>query len=267
MKHVKRIGGLTGVKALNDFVNDELLPGTGVKQAAFWAGLEALVRQFAPRNRLLLDRRDELQHRIDVWHRITPKDFDPVAYKTFLADIGYLQPEGPDFQIDTQNVDDEIALVSGPQLVVPVTNARYALNAANARWGSLYNALYGTDAIPREADSDRNSYDPKRGAKVMAWARTFLDEIAPLSAGSHADARSYTVVDGMLVVELASGTKGCLADAAKFAGFRGRPEAPSAILLLNNGLHVEIAIDRTHPIGATDPAGVADVVIEAALTT
>ena len=268
MEHVKRIGGLTVVKALNDFVNDEVLPGTGVKQAAFWAGLEALVRQFAPRNRVLLDRRDELQHRIDVWHRITPKDFDPVAYKTFLADIGYLQPEGPDFQIDTQNVDDEIAHVAGPQLVVPVTNARYALNAANARWGSLYDALYGTDAISEHDGANRTAdYNPTRGKRVIAEAKGLLDELLPLAGASHAHACGYRISDGALRAGFEDGTSVGLLDADKFRGWQGNASAPERILLVNNGLHIEIVIDRQSAIGRTDKAGVTDIVLEAALTT
>jgi malate synthase len=261
-------GGLKVTEVLHDFIEQEVLPGTGIEAGAFWAGFDKLVRRFAPRNRALLRRRDALQAAIDAWHREhRGTAFDRPAYAAFLRDIGYLEPEGPDFKVDTPDVDDEIARIAGPQLVVPVTNARYALNAANARWGSLYDALYGTDAITQESGADRSGYDPKRGAKVVAWARAFLDEVAPLSAGSHADARGYAVAGGSLVVALADGSTVALADPEKFVGYRGDGEAPSAILLVNNGLHVEILIDRSHPIGGTDPAGVADVVIEAAMTT
>jgi malate synthase len=262
-------GGLKVAKVLHDFVEREVLPGTGIEAGALWAGLDRLVSRLAPRNRALLRTRDELQAKIDAWHREHRSvPLDRAAYTAFLRDIGYLVLEGPDFKIDTANVDDEIASVAGPQLVVPVTNARYALNAANARWGSLYDALYGTDAIPQEGGVDRSRvYDPARGAKVVASARAFLDQIAPLATGSHADARGYAVAGGSLIVVLADGDTVHLADAEKFAGYRGAPDAPSAVLLVNNDLHVEIVIDRTHPIGKTDPAGVADVVLEAALTT
>jgi malate synthase len=262
-------GGLKVAEVLHDFVELEVLPGTGIEAPALWAGFDKLVRRLAPRNRALLRRRDALQSAIDAWHRKhRGTTFDRPAYAAFLRDIGYLEPEGPDFTVDTANVDDEIARIAGPQLVVPVTNARYALNAANARWGSLYDALYGTDAIPRERGADGSGgYDPVHGAKVVARARAFLDEIAPLSAGSHADARGYTVAGGRLAVLLADGSTAYLVDAEKLVGYRGDAKAPSVILLVNNGLHVEIVTDRTHPIGHTDPAGVADVVIEAAMTT
>jgi malate synthase len=262
-------GGLKVARVLHDFIEQEVLPGTGIEARALWAGLDNLVRRLAPRNRALLRTRDELQARIDAWHREhRGRPFDRASYTAYLRDIGYLLPEGPDFKVDTANVDDEIARIAGPQLVVPVMNARYALNAANARWGSLYDALYGSDAIAKNGGGNRtDAYDPVRGAQVVARARAFLDEIAPLGAGSHANARSYAVVSGNLVLELAGGAKVGLADAAKFAGYRGDADAPSAILLVNSGLHVEIVIDRTHPVGKTDPAGVADVVLEAALTT
>ncbi len=268
MEHVKRIGGLTVVKALYDFLDEEVLPDTGVETAAFWAGLEFLVQRFAPRNRVLLDRRDALQHRIDAWHRITRKDFDRVAYKTFLADIGYLQPEGPDFQVDTQNVDDEIAHVAGPQLVVPVTNARYALNAANARWCSLYDALYGTDAISEDDGANRTAdYNPMRGERVIAEAKGLLDEFLPLAGVSHAQACGYGVSGGALRVVLEDGRSAGLLEADKFRGWQGDAEAPERILLVNNGLHIEIVIDRASAIGRTDKAGVTDIVLESALTT
>jgi malate synthase len=262
------LGGLKVAEVLHDFIEREVLPGTGIEAAAFWSGFDKLVRRMAPRNRALLHKRDELQAKIDTWHRAyRGKPLDRSAYAAFLREIGYLEPEGRDFKVDTANVDDEIALIAGPQLVVPVTNARYALNAANARWGSLYDALYGTDAIPRDAGADRNGYDPARGAKVVAWARAFLDEVAPLSAGSHGDARGYAIAGENLVIALADGNTAHLADAQKFVGYRGDAGAPSAVLLVNNGLHVEIVIDRSHPVGGSDAAGVADVVIEAAMTT
>jgi malate synthase len=262
-------GGLKVAEVLHDFIEQEVLPGTGIEAGALWAGFDRLVRRLAPRNRALLRRRYDLQAAIDAWHREhRGAPFDRAAYAAFLRDIGYLMPEGPDFKVDTANVDDEIARIAGPQLVVPVTNARYALNAANARWGSLYDALYGTDAIPRDGDAGSSGgYDPARGAKVVAWARAFLDEVAPLDAGSHADARRYAVIGGNLLIEVADGGTVHLAEAEKFAGYRGEADAPSAVLLVNNGLHVEIVIDRAHPVGKTDPAGVADIVIEAALTT
>ncbi len=268
MEQVKRIGGLTVVKALHDFVNDEVLPGTGVEQAAFWAGLEALMRTFAPRNRALLDRRDELQQRIDAWHRAAGRRFDPAAYKAFLSDIGYLVPEGPDFLVDPRNVDDEIARVAGPQLVVPVTNARYALNAANARWGSLYDALYGTDAIPEDGGANRTTaYNPLRGERVIAEAKALLDEFAPLAGASHAQVCRYSVNDGALSAMLDDGGTSGLVEPDKLRGWQGSADAPDRILLVNNGLHIEIAIDRAGAIGRTDKAGVADIVLEAALTT
>ncbi|HEX5957209.1 MAG TPA: malate synthase G, partial [Hyphomicrobiaceae bacterium] len=269
MEQVERIGGLTVVKAWHDFVNDEVLPGTGVEQAGFWAGLEALVQTFAPRNRALLQRRDELQRRIDAWHRATAaRGFDPAAYKAFLSDIGYLVPEGPDFLVDPPNVDDEIARVAGPQLVVPVTNARYALNAANARWGSLYDALYGTDAIAEDGGANRTAaYNPLRGKRVIAEAKGLLDEFAPLAGASHARVCRYTVKDEALRVILDDGASAGLVEPDKLRGWQGSAEAPDRILLVNNGLHIEIAIDRADAIGRTDKAGVADIALEAALTT
>ena len=263
------LAGLKIAKILHDFVADEVLPGTGLEAALFWQGLDRIIHRLAPLNRALLQRRDELQAKIDDWYRQRRgRPFDEVAHKKFLEEIGYLVPEGPSFAVETPNVDEEIAVVAGPQLVVPVSNARYALNAANARWGSLYDALYGSDAIPREEQAARSTgYDPERGKRVIAWVRRFLDESVPLASGSHAVVRAYSVKDGALAAALDGGATLGLADPKKFCGYRGGPDAPEAVLLVNNGLHVEIVIDRSHPVGRDDAAGVADVVIEAALTT
>ena len=262
-------GGLQVDRELYDFINDEALPGTGVSAEAFWAGFDRLVHDLAPRNRALLDKREELQRRIDAWYsenRDEPIDLE--EYTNVLREIGYLVPEGDDVTARTANVDPEISTVAGPQLVVPVTNARYALNAANARWGSLYDALYGTDVISEDDGCERTAeYNPVRGARVIAWARDFLDRVAPLDAGSHADATHYAVADGAVRVTLKDGSTTGLADASKFAGYRGDPAAPSAILLFNHGLHIEIRIDRAHPVGKADDAGVRDIILEAATTT
>ena len=262
-------GGLLVERVLWDFITDEVLPGTGIDGPRFWAGLGAAVQELTPRNRALLSRRDDLQARIDHWHRDhRDRPLDLAAYKSFLIEIGYLLPEGPDFTVDTANVDPEIAATAGPQLVVPVMNARYALNAANARWGSLYDALYGTDAIPEDDGAGRGgSYNAARGALVIRYARDLLDQIAPLKSGSHRDAALYVVAHGALVVTLKDGSETGLQDVAKFKGHKGAAAAPGAILLGNNGLHVEIRFDKQHPIGSHDLAGVCDVVLEAALTT
>ena len=263
------VGNLKVAKVLHDFIADEVIPGTGIDPATFWRGLDRIVHDFAPRNRALLRRRDELQAKIDAWYRgRRGQPSDVAAQKAFLAEIGYLVPEGPDFKVETATVDDEIAVIAGPQLVVPVSNARYALNAANARWGSLYDALYGSDAIPRDAHAaPAKGYDPARGKLVIAWARRFLDEAVPLASGSHADARGYTIKNGALSVALADGKTVGLKDAKQFAGFRGGTDAPTAILLVNNKLHIELVVDRAHPVGRDDAAGIADVVLEAAVTT
>jgi malate synthase len=262
-----RIGGLEIAADLAAFVEQEALPGTGLAPAAFWADFEATLAELAPRNAALLAERDRLQDAIDGWHRRHPaRPINAAEYQDFLRQIGYLLPEGPDFAITTAGVDPEIASVAAPQLVVPISNPRYALNAANARWGSLYDALYGTDALPQEGAS-AGSYDPKRGAAVIARARRVLDRIAPLTGGaSHTEASGYRVEGGALVVALAGGASAALAEPGCFAGFAGEPAAPSAILLRHHGLHAEIRLDRAHPIGRTDAAGVADVVLEAALT-
>ena len=212
-------------------------------------------------------KRDAIQQQIDVWHRDNPGKFSFSAYKEFLQDIGYLVPEGPDFKVSTQNVDTEITSTAGPQLVVPIMNARFALNAANARWGSLYDALYGTDAIPEADGAEKgSSYNPVRGAKVVEFARNFLDQAAPLTSGSHSDATGYRIADGQLQVALENGQT-TLQDSAQLAGYQGTADQPSAILLVNNGMHFEIQIDSNAPIGKGDQAGVNDILMEAALTT
>jgi malate synthase len=250
---------------LHAFVEQELLPGTGIVPAAFWASLEAILADFTPRNRALLAHRDALQAQIDAWWiERRGKTFDVAEETAFLRQIGYLQPEPDAFEITTAGVDPEIARLAGPQLVVPVSNGRYALNAANARWGSLYDALYGTDAL--EPPTGTRGYDPARGAKVIAFARGFLDKVAPLAAGSHADAAAYGVAGGVLVVALKDGASAGLADPAQLIGWRGEADAPTAVLLRHHGLHLEIVIDKAHAIGRDDPAGVADVLVEAALT-
>ncbi|WP_417523591.1 malate synthase G [Marinovum sp.] len=252
--------GLAVDEVLAAFIEDKALPGSGVSPEEFWQGLSELAHEMGPKNRALLQKREELQSQIDNWHKgRANQPHDAKAYKAFLEQIGYLLPEGGDFHIETTNVDPEIALVPGPQLVVPVTNARFALNAANARWGSLYDAFYGTDAMG--SLPPKGGYDRGRGARVVARARVFLDEAFPIEGGSHADARRYHVQDGALLIDDMP-----LAEPYKFAGYRGHPKAPEAVLLRNHGLHVELVFDRTHMIGARDQAGLADVVIESAVS-
>ena len=266
----QRIGidGLQVARELYDFVNDEALPGTGVDGRAFWSGLAAIARDLAPQNRALLATRDGLQAKIDDWHRAHGAPSDLAVYEAFLREIGYLLPEGPAFSVTTENVDDEIAHVAGPQLVVPVMNARYALNAANARWGSLYDALYGTDAIPEDGGAEKGrGYNPARGDRVIAWAKSFLDESVPLDRASWSQVTGFDIAMGRLAVTLDNGEITGPLDGAQLAGYRGDPSAPSSVLLTKNGLHVEIVIDRAHPIGKTDKAGIADMMLEAALTT
>jgi malate synthase len=252
---------------LRRFIEEEAIPGTGVEAGRFWTAMEATLRDLGHRNADLLATRDTLQERIDEWHRANPtRPVDIEAYEAFLRGIGYLvEPPAP-FEVTTQDVDDEIARMAGPQLVVPVNNARYALNAANARWGSLYDALYGTDAIPQEGPRIRG-YDAARGAKVIARARAVLDEAAPLARGSHADSEGYRLEGGSLKVMLKGGGESGLREPFQFRGFAGDAASPSSILLVKNGLHLEIRIDRDHPIGRTDPAGISDLVLESALTT
>ncbi|MBA3447619.1 MAG: malate synthase G [Pseudaminobacter sp.] len=267
MTDLIEIAGLRIARPLLDFVVDEALPGTGIKADAFWSGFAALVHDLAPKNRTLLKQRDEMQARIDRWHSENGAPVDMAVYRRFLEEIGYLTPEGPAFKVTTENVDPEIAVVAGPQLVVPVMNARYALNAANARWGSLYDALYGTDAISEEDGAGKGKgYNPKRGEKVIAWGRQFLDEAVPLAVGSWADMTEFTIQDGSLVV-MSGITSGGLSDPSQFAGYRGEPGNPNAILLTKNGLHIELAIDPEHTIGGSDEAGISDIVLESALTT
>ncbi|TVT86686.1 malate synthase G [Pseudomonas sp. H3(2019)] len=267
-EHVQ-VGGLQVAKVLFDFVNNEAIPGSGLTADKFWAGADKVIHDLAPKNKALLAKRDDLQAKIDAWHQSRAGlAHDAVAYKAFLQDIGYLLPEAADFQATTQNVDDEIARMAGPQLVVPVMNARFALNASNARWGSLYDALYGTDAISEADGAEKGkSYNKVRGEKVIAFARAFLDEAAPLAAGSHVDSTGYKIVDRKLVVALKGGSNTGLRNDAQLIGFHGDAAAPTAILLKNNGLHFEIQIDASTPVGQTDAAGVKDLLMEAALTT
>jgi len=267
-EHVQ-VGGLQVAKVLFDFVNNEAIPGTGLDAKKFWVGAETLINELAPKNKALLAKRDDLQAQIDAWHQSrSGTAHDAAAYKAFLQEIGYLLPEAADFQASTQNVDEEIAHMAGPQLVVPVMNARFALNASNARWGSLYDALYGTDAISEADGAEKGKgYNKVRGDKVIAFARAFLDEAASLAAGSHVDSTAYKIVDGKLVIGLKGGSNTGLKDDAQLIGYHGEASAPTAILLKHNGLHFEIQIDATSPVGQTDAAGVKDVLMEAALTT
>ena len=264
-----QLGGLAIARPLHDLVRDEIAPGTGVEPAAFWGALADIVRELGPRNRELLARRDALQAAIDRWH-LTHRGgrHDARAYRAFLREIGYLEDPPASFEVSTANVDDEIARIAGPQLVVPVSNARYALNAANARWGSLYDALYGTDLIDESDGAGRSGpYNPVRGSRVIAWAHGWLDRTVPLADLSHGAVRGFRVDRAGLVAQTADGASRTLIRTGQFAGYRGTPDAPSALLLRNHGLHVEVVIDRVHPIGRNSPAGVADVRIESAVTT
>ena len=260
--------GLSIDSALYDFIVKEALPGTGVDAERYFSDFSAIVHDLAPENRALLAKRDALQEKLDGWYRENGAPSDMAAYEAFLREIGYLLPEGDTFNVTTDNVDPEIAVVAGPQLVVPVMNARYALNAANARWGSLYDALYGTDAIPETDGAEKGKgYNPVRGAKVIAWARGFLDDGAQLSGASWRDAAGLSVEGGKLVVALTGGGKTGLADEKKFAGYTGDASTPTSVLLRNNGLHIDIRIDAATPTGKDDAAHISDVVIESALTT
>ena len=261
--------GLQVATSLYRFVEDKVLPGTGVESSTFWKGFDAIVSELAPRNIALLAERDRLQTELDTWHKAHPGPIkDMAAYRKFLETIGYLVPQPADVQATTANVDDELATQAGPQLVVPILNARYALNAANARWGSLYDALYGTDAIPETDGAEKGKgYNPVRGAKVIAFARQVLDDTAPLATGSHKDSTGYKVEGGQLVVSLKDGSTTGLKDPSQFKGYQGNAAAPSSVLLQHNGLHLDIQIDRSTPIGQSDAAGVSDLVLEAALST
>ncbi|HMZ87090.1 MAG TPA: malate synthase G, partial [Giesbergeria sp.] len=263
------VHGLQVATNLHRFIEDQVLPGTGIDAATFWKGFDAIVSDLAPRNIALLAERDRLQTELDTWHKANPGPIkDMVAYRGFLEKIGYLVPQPADVKVTTANVDDELATQAGPQLVVPILNARYALNAANARWGSLYDALYGTDAISEEGGAEKGKgYNPVRGAKVIAFARQVLDDNAPLASGSHKDATGYRVEGGQLAVSLANGSTTGLKDASQFKGYQGDTANPSSVLLQHNGLHLDIQINRTTPIGQSDAAGVSDVVLEAAVST
>ncbi|MFU9813613.1 malate synthase G [Acinetobacter radioresistens] len=259
-------GKLAIAKELYDFIENEALPGSGLDSETYWKNFEQVVVDLSPKNKALLAKRDEIQAKIDEWHR--NNEFELEAYKAFLKEIGYLLPEVEDFQITTENVDEEIAVLAGPQLVVPVRNARYCLNAANARWGSLYDALYGFDVISEENGAEKGKgYNPARGAKVIEFAKSFLNDTFPLEAGSHQDATRYEVEDNQLVITLKDDTKTTLAEPVQFVGYNGEKSNPNEIILKNNGLHVIIQIDATSPIGQTDAAGVKDLVLEAAVTT
>ncbi len=263
------LGSLSIASVLFNFINDKVLPEAGVSKARFWAGLDAAVHDLGPKNRELLQVRTEIQGKIDAWHRQhRDQPFDMATYKAHLIAIGYLVPEGPDFMINTAKVDPEIATMAGPQLVVPVINARYALNAANARWGSLYDALYGTDVIAQDNGCERTAkFNPARGAKVVSYARAMLDAITPFDDTSWSDVTSLNVASGHLFATTKAGTQTFLKTAAGFAGYRGTPDNPSVVLLVHNGLHVEVHIDRIHPMGLVDVAGISDIVLESALTT
>ncbi len=267
MSDYVKVGNLQVAKVLYDFVNNEALPETGLDQDKFWSDFGQLVADLTPKNKALLEKREELQKKIDEWHKEN-KPFDFEKYKAFLKEIGYLEPEVEDFEISTEGLDDEIREIAGPQLVVPINNARYALNAANARWGSLYDALYGTDAISEEGGAEKKGeYNPVRGNKVIEYSRNFLDDHIPLASGSHKEVVKYAVADGKFAAELENGETVGLKDESQFVGYQGEPDNPSAVLVKNNGLHVEIQIDRSHPIGKDDKAGVKDLVIESAIST
>ena len=271
MSQYKKIESLQVEETLFNLINDEILANhpQNLDRDEFWKNFSNLVKEFAPKNQALLDKRDELQAKLDTWYQVNPGPIqDMAAYKAFLKEIGYLVDEPADFQISTENVDREIAQQAGPQLVVPSTNARYTLNAANARWGSLYDALYGSDVIEQSGElAHTGEYNAKRGAEVIAFGRRFLDDSIPLSEGSHADAVAYCINQGQLEVTLSNGNKTTLKKADELVGFNGSPEAPNTIIFLHNGLHFDILIDKNHPIGAQDPAGIKDIVMEAALTT
>ena len=263
------IGELNVATVLSELLENDIVPGTGVEAAQFWSELSAICDEFVPRNRKLLATRDDLQAQIDAWHLArSGQQIDEAEYIAFLKEIGYLLDEGSDFEIETENVDEEIALTAGPQLVVPVMNARYALNAANARWGSLYDALYGTDVIPETEGAEKGAgYNPGRGARVIEYAANFLNENYPLEGATHQDVCQYLIADGTLVAELDGGESVGLVSGEQFAGFTGEADDPSGLLLKHNGLHIEIQIDRNDSIGRDEKAGVKDILVESAVTT
>ena len=262
-----QVGGMQVATVLQNLINNDILPGTGVSTEDFWSGLERIVNDLGPENRALLEKRDYLQEQIDNWHKKNGAG-EFADYKSFLKKIGYLVTEGEDFSINTSGIEFEIATQAGPQLVVPIMNARFALNAANARWGSLYDALYGTDVLPETNGAEKTaSFNPVRGEKVIEYGRNFLNQAAPLAQGSHKDAQKYTVADGALCVVLEDGSETTLADDYQFIGYMGEDSAPTAILLRHNNLCFEIQIDSSHPIGKNDPANVKDILVESALTT
>lgn len=268
MTNYVKVGRLQVADVLYHFINEKALPETQVEQAAFWDGFEKIIYDLQPKNKVLLQKRDEMQEKLDQWYNTHKGNYDFNEYRSFLEEIGYLEKEVSDFKIGTQNVDYEIAAQPGPQLVVPGNNARYAINAVNARWGSLYDALYGTDAISESGGAERKgTYNPVRGQKVIDFAKEFLDQAAPLAEGSHKEITAYTIQNGKLVVTLENGTQTGLKDAAKLKGYQGDAANPDAILLENHRLHFEIQIDKNHQIGATDLAGVKDILMEAAVTT
>lgn len=265
---VKTSGGLTVAQSLHDFIVNEALPGTGVEADALFEALASIIDDLAPQNQAMMDRRDDLQSQIDAWHNENSGPIDAPVYKQFLTDIGYLLPVVDDFSVQVSNVDAEIATVAGPQLVVPVNNARYALNAANARWGSLYDALYGTDAISEADGAEKGgAYNPVRGQRVVAHATALLDSAVPLAQGSHADVTAYSITDGALQVTLASGSQVGLADSDKCVGYTGAANEPTSVLLKNNGIHIEIMFDKSSVVGQASAAGVSDVIMESALST
>ncbi len=263
------VSGLQVARSIYDLVKQDIIPGTGVDTDTFWEAFAFILNEFAPKNRELLAKRDTLQKQIDQWHQQhSGQSVNQIEYKTFLQEISYLVPEGADFNITTTNVDPEITSQAGPQLVVPVMNARFALNAANARWGSLYDALYGTDVLPETDGAEKTaSYNPLRGAKAIEYGRNLLDQSAPLSQGSHHDSTNYSIVDGKLLVQLNGDTQVGLADPSQLCGYQGNTENPRSILIRNNRLHLEVQVDRDTQIGASDAAGIKDILMEAALTT
>ena len=269
MANTVEIGGLKVDEALYHLVRDEIAPGTGVEADAFWISFGELVKDLAPKNRQLLEKRDALQKQIDEWYLARKgQPINKEEYKAFLMEIGYLLPEGADYEVSTANVDPEIAYIAGPQLVVPMDNARYALNAANARWGSLYDAFYGTNVISEEDGKEKgDSYNPARGAAVVAHAEAFLDEVVGLERGKFSDVTQFSLKDKQLVATLKDGSEVSLADRSKFAGFNEKGDELTSVLLKNNGLHIEIQIDRQNPVGKAHPAGVKDVILESAITT